>query len=739
MTKEKLLELLKDMSLEEKIGQLVQLPPELMGDDAMATGPAQSMGITYEQIYECGSTLTVTGAEKLKKIQDKVLSTQPHKIPMLFMADIINGYRTIYPIPLAQGASFDTKLSEECARMAAKESSYDGLHVTFSPMADLVKDSRWGRVMESTGESVFLNSEMGKAMIVGYQGKDMTEEGSMAACVKHFAAYGAPMGGRDYNTVELDERTLKDEYLPAYEAAIKAGVALTMTSFNTINRVPSTANKWLMRDILRDKMGFKGVLISDWGAIGELVNHAVAADKKEAARLALEAGVDIDMCTESYFANTKALIDEGLISEELLDECVLRILELKNDLGLFENPYRFADEAKAKECILSKENRALARKAAGQSMVLLENHKSILPLSEKSGKVAFIGPYVDCKHLYGFWSLWGRDEDTASVRETVDELIKAGELSEKPSFAQGSNFLKKGEKLVQFGGYADIPENEDEEGMLNEALSLAKEADTVVMLLGEHAFHSGEAGSRTDIRLPKPQRKLLDEVSKVNKNIVTVVFSGRPLDLRDVKKRSKAVLEAWFPGTEGAAALLDVLYGKVNPSGKVPMTFPRNVGQLPMCYNELPTGRPNNGDDTNRAMSRYLDVANTPLYPFGYGLSYTKFDISPVTLSSDTLTKDTSITASVKVTNTGKVTGSEVVQLYIRDKVASVSRPVKEHKGFEKICLKPGEEKTVEFVITEDMLRFTTINNVYESEPGSFDVFVGNSSATDNKAEFILK
>ncbi len=737
MEQSKLLELLQELSIEEKIGQLVQLPNSFFEDRAVLTGPAMEFGIGEKEIYEAGSTLSIFGTKAIKDVQDSYMKKQPHHIPLLFMADIINGYQTSFPIPLAQGCSFDPKLIKQCAKASAKEASYDGLHVTFSPMVDLVKDARWGRVMESTGEDPYLNSVCAKAIVEGYQGDDLLKEGTIASCVKHFAAYGAPQGAREYNTVELSERTLRDEYLPAYQAGIDAGSALMMTSFNTLDRIPATGNNWLMREVLRKEMGFKGVLISDWAAIEELVFHGIAEDKKEAAKLALDAGVDIDMCTNSYVGNLKALIQEGTLREELLDEAVLRVLELKNKLGLFENPYRFADAQKAKETILCKEHRKLAREAAVSSMVLLKNKGEILPLPKEGKKIAFIGPYVTLKRLYGAWSLCAEEKDTVSVKDGVLDLSPDDTIT----FAQGCYLFEKNEKLYGFNGLVQEERTVSEERLLEAAIREAENADVVVLALGEHAYHTGEGGSRTNIRLPKMQRKLLREIRKVNDQIVVVLFHGRPLDIREVTKQAKAVVAAWFPGTEGGNAVCDILFGEKTPSGRLSMSFPYSVGQVPLSYNHFSTGRPYNGDVRNRFQSKYLDAPVEALYPFGYGLSYTKFSYSAVRLSKNVLSKETegdTIIACVDVKNTGSREGTETVQLYIRDLCGSVVRPIRELKGFSKITLAQGETETVEFAVSEKMLRFTTAENRFESEKGTFVVYIGENSATDNAAEFVL-
>lgn len=742
MEQQKLQELLSDMSLTEKVDQLLQVGGFYLEKEGMVTGPENTVGFTQEEIDLAGTVLGSIGAEKLRRIQKAYMEKQPHHIPLIFMADIINGYRTIFPIPLAQGCSFDPELAKEGAAIAARESAAAGLHLTFSPMVDLVRDARWGRCMESTGEDPYLNRQFARAMVEGYQGEQdadgavaLAKKGKIAACVKHFAAYGAPIGGRDYNTVELSERTLRDDYLPAYQEAIEAGVSMLMTSFNTLDRIPSSGNRRLLRDILRDEMGFKGVVISDWAAIEEMCNHRIAEDRKEAARLAMEAGVDIDMCTTCYSRNLDALVQEGIISETLIDEAVMRILKLKNQLGLFENPYKDADEQEEKEIILCGEHRRAARKAAADTFVLLKND-NILPLKQAAANTAFIGPHVENKMIYGGWSLFGRAEDTVSIADALRER-KPDAVS-----AKGSAMLDNNRGLEVFDDTLDYQRDERQAAaMLQEAAEKAKAAEVVVLALGEHRLQSGEAASRANITLPDCQMELFRAVHAANPNVVVVLFSGRPLDIREITQKAKAVLAVWQPGTEGGNAILDVLYGDVNPSAKLSMSFPYCVGQVPVFYGGMHTGRPYEESMKEKFLSRYLDIPNKPLYPFGYGLSYAAFDISPVTLDGTVLIheKGSSIRAKVTVRNTGSCAGQEVVQLYIQDQAASVARPVRELKGFRKIALDPGEEKEVYFTITEEMLRFTNIDMKFASEAGNFYAFVGNSSETQNKAEFLLK
>lgn len=730
--------LLADMSLKEKVDQMLQLSGAFyLGDEnSVLTGPANDMGIGKEDLEMAGSILGAAGADTMKKLQDDYMAKQPHHIPMLFMMDVIHGMKTIFPAPLAQGATFDPELSGECASAAAKEASAAGLHVTFSPMVDLVRDARWGRVVESTGEDPYLNSRFSEAIVKGFQGDDLKTPGKVASCIKHFAGYGGAVAGRDYNTVELSEHTFREFYLPAYKAGIDAGAAMVMTSFNTINGVPASTNKWLMRDILRGEMGFDGVLISDFAAILETVAHRSSKDAADAAKKALEAGVDIDMMTSVYAANLCRLVEEGEVDEHLIDECCLRILELKNKLGLFENPYKDADETKEKEVILCKEHRALAREAARKSFVLLKNEEKILPLG-KEKKIAWVGPYVHSRNLMGAWSFIGDAKDVTNL----EEAVKAQADTTNMSFHAGSPMLGSDIRLEGFGEAMEQSHTpEEEEAMLLEAVNAAKEAEVVVLAIGEDRLQSGEATSNANIRIPEIQQRLLERVSEVNENVVVVLFNGRPLDLRDVVSKAKAVLEVWMPGTEGANAIADVVFGAYAPSGKLTMSFPYSVGQVPVHYNEYSTGRPHvPGKDKDRFRSKYLDIPNAPLFPFGYGLGYTSFAISDVKLDKAELGMEDEIKASVTVKNTGDTKGTETVQLYIHDVAASVVRPVKELKDFCKVTLQPGEETEVIFKITEEELRFLTENERVESENGAFEVFIGSDSTTENKAEFVLK
>ena len=729
MTKEELLHLLHQMTTQEKCRELMQLPMEAFTETDISTGPCEDLELTDEKMAQVGSILSLTGAEWTRKVQEEHLKNNRLNIPLLFMADIINGYKTIFPIPLAQGCTFDPDLVRQLAEAAAREGAAAGVHVTFSPMADLVRDPRWGRVMESTGEDPYLNGIMAEQMVKGYQGDDLKEEGRLAACVKHFAGYGAPLGGREYNQVELSERTLLEDYLPAYEKAVRAGARLVMSSFNTLERVPSTGNRKLMREILRGKMGFQGVLISDYAAVKELIAHGLAEDEAEAARLALEAGVDIDMMSRCYSDFLCGQIERGEVAQELLDEAVLRVLELKNDLGLFENPFKDGSPEKEKELLLCEKHRSLAQRAAEESFILLKNEENMLPLS-KEETTAFIGPFGEEKGLLGAWALFADREDTVTVKEGVERLCP-GQI-----WARGCEILEPGQKWLR--GYIPITEEtwkqtaETAEEKIKEAVEAAGKADRVVLLLGEQELESGESGSCGHIGLPPSQMKLLKAVVQVNPNLVLVVFSGRPLILTEACAYAKAVLFAWMPGTQGGPAVANVLYGCSNPSGKLTETFPYHMGQIPVYYSDFATGRPQ--------MPGYIDIPKEPLYPFGYGLSYTEYAYSPVKLDQKVLDSQTDVIhASVRVKNTGSMEGREAVQLYIQDVKGSVSRPVRQLKGFQKISLAPGEEKEVRFEIREEMLRFWTIDMEYRSEPGQFRVWIGTDSRTENGEEFYLR
>ena len=735
MTEEKLMALLKDMSLKEKIGQMMQLDVSCFKNEGPVTGSEVDQGISGEDLTLAGSILGAIGAQEIKGLQKRCMEKQPHHIPVVFMADIINGYKTIFPIPLALGCTFSQEDARTAGDVMARESAADGLHVTFAPMVDLVRDARWGRVMESTGEDPYLNSRMAESMVRGIQGEGEHYEGHLGACTKHFAAYGAPTAGKEYNNVELSERTLREDYLPAYQAAVDAGSAMMMTSFNTLDRIPATGNQWLMRKILREEMGFEGVLVSDYNAIGELMTHGVAEDKKEAARQALEAGTDLDMMSGCYMSSLEELVKEGTIREELIDEAVLRILKLKNKLGLFEDPYRGLEGQSGIREIFTEENRAKARKAAGDSMVLLENQEGFLPL-KKQEKVAFIGPYAEDKHILGAWSFFGDIEQAVTCRQGIEEK------GARAVFEKGCGMVNPGQTLYGFRYNMTGTESwEETEALIEKAAKTAAECDKVVLLIGEAPIQTGEGSSRGDITIPEVQKKLLDAVTKANKNTGVVVFAGRPLDLREVREKTKAILYAWMPGTEGGHAVADILYGDVEPQGRLSMSLPWSVGQVPVFYGELSTGRHIEDGECmeNRFLSRYSDMPNQPLYPFGYGLGYTEFSYSEVKLDKEEICMGESLQVSITVKNTGRRRGTETVQLYVTDKVGSVARPMRQLKGFTKLTLEPGESKDAVFTLTSEDLKFYTRSMEYKAEPGDFIVWAGADSRTKNGKQFKLR
>lgn len=708
--------LLSEMTLKEKIGQLVQLGAKFFADGAGAdeTGPLAQMNVTEEEIACVGSTLNFMGADVMRGIQTKYLKT--NRIPMLFMQDVLHGYRTIYPIPLGLGASFDTETVRECSAMAAKEAALGGVHVNFSPMVDLARDARWGRVMETTGEDPYLNSVMAKAMVEGFQG-DMGRY-NVAACTKHFAAYGAVEAGRDYNTVDVSRRTLNEFYLSAYKATVDAGVKMFMTAFTLFDGIPVTANKELICGILRGQWGFDGVIITDYNAVREMKTHGYVPDYKCAAQSALSAGIDVEMMSVTFIKYIEDLIKEGSVSEADIDRSVLRVLKLKDDLGLFENPFRSADADELERVALSEEHRSIACGAAERSAVLLKND-GLLPFSEDIKSVAVIGPHANTGEILGFWHCGGRFEDTVTVYDGIKKLVPNARVE----YAEGCLAMLDS---TDGGGIA-------------EAVALAKRSEAVVLCLGEHWGDSGEGNSKLNLELPEIQYRLFEEVSKVNSNVAVLLFTGRPLAIGRLDKSARAILNMWFPGTEGGSAAANLLFGKVNPSGKLSMTFPACTGQCPIYYNHFNTSRPRPDDGRRYAYtSSYIDGPNRPLYPFGFGLSYTSFSISAVKLSVKAISFGRSLTASVTVKNTGYRGGHAVVQLYIRDKYASCVRPVKELKGFKKIYLNSGEEAAVEFTVCEDMLAFYHSDGKRAAEAGEFTVFIGEDSDTENCADFIL-
>lgn len=707
MTELQLKQLLSDMSLSEKIEQMIQFHGGFYGDVKMITGPGHDYSIKPDQQWRIGTILGETGYEHLKELQEGFMEKQPHHIPSIFMADVIHGFKTIYPIPLGQGASFDPELTKELASATAKEASSAGLHVTFSPMCDLSRDARWGRCMEGTGEDPWLNARFAEATVLGYQGDGIDKEGNIAACVKHFAAYGAATAGRDYSGVELCERTLLDDYLPAYEAAIKAGAPLVMSAFNTINRIPCSTNKWLMRNILREKMGFEGVLISDYGAVQETLAHSSSYDKSDAAVKALRAGLDIDMMSNCYLSYLEEQAEESEELRQLIDESCMRILELKNKLGLFENPVRGSKELEQKY-IYCDEHKELSVRAARESAVLLKND-GLLPLS-KDSKIVLVGKLATSTSIVGSWAIFAESDRTVTFADALR--------------------LRYPEVNVEV-----YPYDEADEKMLE----ACKKCDVVVACIGEEHYKTGESKSISDVSLCCEHQALFDAVYGANKNVLSLIYSGRPLAIPMLAEKSRAILDAWYPGTFGNIGICELIFGDANPCGRVPMSFPHTTGQLPMSYSAFTTGRPiGEWHGFVPYASNYMDVPNAALYPFGWGLSYGEFEYSCVTLSSDTLTFDGKITASVTVTNKGNMDGKEPVQLYVRDIKGSVVRPCRELKGLVKPLIKAGESVTVSFDITPDMLKFHDEDMNFVAEKGDFTVWIGGSSLTQNGAGFKL-
>ena len=699
--------LINQMSVKEKILQLVQVHSSLFSlSSSEITGPMKNMNLDEKNLFNIGSCLGIKDAATAKLLQDKNMERNSHRIPMLFMLDVIHGYKTIYPIPLALGCSFDDELVAECSKMAAKEASVSGVHVTFAPMVDYVCDARWGRVMESCGEDPFLNSVMGAAQVKGFQGDDITNPNNIATCVKHFAAYGGGGSGKDYNAVEISERSLRQLHFPAYKACINEGAKLVMPSFNSLNGIPSVANQWLMNDILRNEWSFDGVVISDWAAVSELIVHGVAEDLKDAAKLAFESGCDIEMASNAYVTKLEELIDEGLVSEAKLDEAVMRILKLKNELGLFENPYHGASEEKENKLHLCDEHRKIAENAAIESAVLLKN-EGVLPMAKSIKKLALIGPFSDTREIIGSWSLAASPDDAITVKEGIINLLPNVEIK----CAQGCGADLKDYATDGFG----------------EAIALAKECDAVIICIGEKQCYSGEGTSRANLRLPGMQVELVNEIIGVNPNSAVVLFTGRPLVLDEINAVAPAILNMWFPGTEGGNAVAKLVFGDANPCGKLSMSFPKSVGQCPLYYNYYSTGRPKvkADDEYEPYVSNYLDCGNLPLFFFGQGLSYTNFSYESMDLSSNVLSENSSVKVSVCMKNTGERKGKETVQLYIRDLVSKTVRPIQELIAFKKIELDVGEREYVEFEIREEMLRYWNFSNEYVSEKGKFEVFVG--------------
>ena len=736
--------LMKKMTVEEKIGQL-NLP--VTGE--ITTGQAKSSDVA-KKIEQglVGGLFNLKGVAKIRDVQKLAVENSRLGIPLLFGMDVIHGYETIFPIPLGLSCTWDMKAIQKSARIAAVDASADGISWTFSPMVDISRDPRWGRVSEGNGEDPFLGGAIAKAMVLGYQGDKLNDQlkrnDEIMACVKHFALYGAGEAGRDYNTVDMSRNRMFNEYLYPYQAAVDAGVGSVMASFNEVDGVPATANKWLMTDVLRKQWGFNGFVVTDFTGIAEMVAHGIGDLQTVSAR-ALNAGVDMDMVSEGFVGTLKKSLTEGKITMKTLDTACRRILEAKYKLGLFDDPYKYCDLSRPARDIFTKEHRDAARKIASESFVLLKNEPAktgqapLLPL-QKKGTVAVIGPLANTRsNMPGTWSVAARLNDYPSLYEGLKEMM-AGKVN--ITYAKGSNLIGDAayeERATMFGRSLNRDNRTDKE-LLEEALKVAADADIIVAALGESSEMSGESSSRTDLNIPDVQHTLLEALLKTGKPVVLTLFTGRPLTLTWEQENVPAILNVWFGGSEAAYAIGDVLFGDVNPSGKLTMTFPKNVGQIPLFYNHKNTGRPlQEGKWFEKFRSSYLDVDNEPLYPFGYGLSYTTFQYSDIALSASAMGQDGSITAAVTVTNTGKRDGAEVVQLYIRDLVGSITRPVKELKGFEKIFLKAGESKTVTFKITPELLRFYDYDLKQVAEPGDFDVMIGGDSRNVRSARLTLK
>ncbi|MBI9019907.1 MAG: glycoside hydrolase family 3 C-terminal domain-containing protein [Verrucomicrobia bacterium] len=705
--------LLEKMTLDEKIGQL-----NLYSSPWENTGPIEGRSYVSEvRSGLCGNILNLINVGHVRQMQRLAVEESRLGIPLLFGYDVIHGYKTIFPIPLGLASSWDMGAIEKAARIAAVEAAASGINWTYAPMVDIARDPRWGRIAEGAGEDTFLACEVAKANVRGFQGDDLAEISTIAACVKHFAAYGAAQAGRDYHTVDMSERMLRETYLPPFKAALDAGCVSVMTAFNELDGIPATANPFLLKTVLRDEWNFDGVVVTDYSSINEMLNHGSAADQADAAAQALVAGVDMDMMSSAYVYHLKQLLTEGRVTMDQIDESVRNVLRLKEKLGLFDDPYRYCDEQREQEKQYAKEHLDASYEIAGKSMVLLKNSNQLLPLDEGT-RIALIGPLATARgDLLGTWGARGNWEMATSVLDAMSQLNG----HDRVDYAQGC-----GVEGTDISGFA-------------EAVALAAKNDVVVMVLGETAGMSGEASSRSRIGLPGVQSELLEAVAQTGKPIVVLLLNGRPLALEKEQAFADAILEAWHPGTEGGKAAADMLFGKLVPSAKLPVTFPRSLGQVPIHYNMKNTGRPQNPVDPFPYVSRYMDCPNDPLYPFGFGLSYTEFRYSEIRLDKAELKPGETLTASVTVSNVGDVDGEEVVQLYIQDLVGSVTRPVKELKGFKKILLKKGGSQTVEFRIGEKELTFLRRDMTWGTEPGDFKVFIGTNSRDVKTAVFTLR
>jgi beta-glucosidase len=714
--------LMSKMSVEEKIGQL-----NLNAAGSFVTGSSVNEKVREKlKSGQLGAILNDFSVESMRASQDVAVKESPNHIPLMFGMDVIHGYKTIFPIPLAMSCMWDMELSELSARISAMEATANGISWTYSPMVDIARDPRWGRIAEGSGEDPYLGSQIAKAMVKGYQGDDLSQNNTMMACVKHFALYGAAEAGRDYNTVDMSRVTMYNDYLPPYKAAVDAGAGSVMTSFNVVDGIPATGNHWLLTKLLRDEWGFKGFVVTDYTAINEMINHGLG-DLQTVSALSIKAGTDMDMVGEGFLTTLKKSLDEGRITMGDIDLACRRVLEAKYKLGLFDDPYRYLDASRTTADVLTPANRDAARRIAERSIVLLKNDKQVLPI-KKSQTIAVIGPLADSKaDMLGTWSMGGAEQNVISILEGIKKVARP----ENVLYAKGSE-LTDNQQLIKvvnpLGGQSSAKTQQvlSSVELLNEAVQTAGKADVVVAVLGEPSSWTGEASSMTEIGLQKVQQELLLALLSTGKPVVLVLVNGRPMTLPWENQHVNAILETWALGIEAGNAVANVIFGNYNPSGKLSTTFPANVGQIPLYYNHKNTGRPMSPD--NKFTSKYLDSPNDPVYPFGYGLSYTTLEYGDIVLSTNELRGDETLIASVTLTNTGKYAGEEIVQLYINDPVASISRPVKELKGFKKIILKPGEKRDVTFEITPEDLMFYNSDLKYDWEPGEFVIFIGGNS-----------
>ena len=723
--------LMQKMTLDEKIGQLNLLTP----GGGVATGAVVSSDVEAKiKKGSVGGLFGVIGADKIRIAQALAVKNSRLHIPLIFGSDVIHGHKTTFPIPLGLSCSWDTVLIEKSARIAAIEGSADGLSWAFSPMVDIARDARWGRIAEGAGEDPFLGSKIAKAMVRGYQGNDLANKNSLMACVKHFALYGAAEAGRDYNTVDMSRVRMYNDYLPPYKAAVEAGVGSIMSSFNVIDGIPATGNRWLLTDLLRNQWGFKGFVVSDYTSVNEMTAHGMG-DLQTVSALSLKAGLDMDMVGEGFLNTLKKSLSEKKVTQKEIEEACRRVLEAKYKLGLFDDPYRGIDESRAATEILTPENRKAARDIAAHSFVLLKNDQQLLPL-QKSGTIAVIGPLADSKrNMLGTWSVSGDWQKSVSVIEGIKNVTGN---SIKINYAKGANISDDADfvKRVNTLGVEIDTDKRSPEEMIQEAVAVAKQSDVVLAVVGEAADMTGESSSRASIDIPESQQLLLKALVKTGKPIVLVLFNGRPLTLNWESKNMQAILDVWFGGTEAGNAVADVLFGNYNPSGKLTTSFPYSVGQIPVYYNHLNTGRPFHKGDGTKFKSDYLDIPNEPLYPFGYGLSYTSFSYSKVSLNKTSIKANEKLEIKATITNTGNFDGEETVQLYIQDLVGSIARPVKELKGFQKVLLKKGESKQIAFNITTNDLKFYNNNLKWGYEPGDYKIFVGTDSEHTTELNF---